>query len=85
MQERRYHSVSVVGQQLFVFGGQYYDAVADLHFECDNAVSIYNLDSSEWSTLAVGAGTPLRRACHAAGVVSKKVCLASGTAREAVG
>ena len=32
-QERRYHTASVVDRQIYVFGGQYYDQSADLHFE----------------------------------------------------
>lgn len=96
-QERRYHSASVVDQKLLVFGGQYYDAAADLHFECDNAASaarhasnagasktqfaaraqvcIYDLHTGHWSALSVDAATPLRRACHAAGVVGQKVLI----------
>lgn len=35
-QERRYHTASVVDGRVYVFGGQYYDPDADLHFECDN-------------------------------------------------
>jgi len=77
-QERRYHSASVVDQKLLVFGGQYYDAAADLHFECDNAVCIYDLHTGHWSALSVDAATPLRRACHAAGVVGQKVLIIGG-------
>jgi len=77
-QERRYHSASVVDHRLLIFGGQYYDAVADLHFECDNAVYTFDLRTLAWSTLAVDSNAPLRRACHAAGVVNKRVFLIGG-------
>lgn len=77
-QERRYHSASVIDTKVLIFGGQYYDATADLHFECDNAVCIYDAESNSWAALAVDASTPLRRACHAAGVVGKKVYLIGG-------
>ena len=77
-QERRYHSSCVVGDEMLVFGGQYYDASADLHFECDNALCVYNLRESSWSSIPVDATTPLRRACHAAGVVQKSVYLIGG-------
>ena len=60
-QERRYHSACVVEQQLLVFGGQYYDADHDLHFECDNAVCIYDVPSSSWSALPTAVPRPLRR------------------------
>jgi len=77
-QERRYHSASVVDQRLLIFGGQYYDASADLHFECDNAVCAFDLETLLWSSVAVDSAMPLRRACHAAGVVSKRVYLIGG-------
>jgi len=77
-QERRYHSASVVGDEMLIFGGQYYDLSADLHFECDNALCVYDLKKHAWSSVAVDATTPLRRACHAAGVVSKRVYLIGG-------
>ena len=77
-QERRYHSACVIDQQILVFGGQYYDASADLHFECDNALCVHNLEAGEWSMLPVDSSTPLRRACHAAGVVGKKIFLIGG-------
>jgi hypothetical protein len=77
-QERRYHSASVVDGSILIFGGQYYDASADLHFECGNAVAIFGVDEQSWSMLAVDESTPLRRACHAAGVVGKKVFLIGG-------
>ena len=77
-QERRYHSASVVGDEVLVFGGQYYDASADLHFECDAALCVFSLKDSAWTTIPADATTPLRRACHAAGVVGKKVYLIGG-------
>jgi hypothetical protein len=77
-QERRYHSACVVEQQILVFGGQYYDAGADLHFECDNALCVHNMDGNKWTTLPVDSSTPLRRACHAAGVVGKRIFLIGG-------
>ena len=77
-QERRYHSASVIGEEMLVFGGQYYDAAADLHFECDNALCIFNLRHANWSKVASDARTPLRRACHAAGVVHRRVYLIGG-------
>ena len=77
-QERRYHSASVIDEKLLIFGGQYYDATADLHFECDNALCIYHLQTNTWTSLGVDAATPLRRACHAAGVVGKRVYLIGG-------
>lgn len=77
-QERRYHSASVVGDEILVFGGQYYDAAADLHFECDNALCVYDLRSHSWSMRPADVTTPLRRACHAAGVVGKAVYLIGG-------
>ena len=46
--ERRYHSASVIDQRLLVFGGQYFDSEADLHFECDNAVCTFDMESMSW-------------------------------------
>ena len=77
-QERRYHSASVVDQRLLVFGGQYYDAATDLHLECDNSLCIFDAETLAWATVAVDSHSPLRRACHAAGVVSKHVFLIGG-------
>lgn len=77
-QERRYHSASVVDGRLLIFGGQYYDIDADLHFECDNAVAIYDVAECTWSAMPIDATTPLRRACHAAGVVGKRVFVVGG-------
>lgn len=77
-QERRYHSASVIDQRVLVFGGQYYDATADLHFECDNAICIFDAENNRWSSLAVDDATPLRRACHAVGVVGKRMFLIGG-------
>jgi len=77
-QERRYHSSSVVGDQMYVFGGQYYDVGADLHFECDNAVCMLDLESKAWSCPEVEQANPLRRACHAAEVVGRRIFLVGG-------
>ena len=77
-QERRYHSACVVGDEMLVFGGQYYDAAADLHFECENDLCVFNWRHSSWSAIAADQTTPLRRACHAAGVVNKRVYLIGG-------
>ena len=46
---------------------------------------MYNLEANEWSALAVDAATPLRRACHAAGVVGKKVSARMRHATHAAG
>tara|TARA_B110001452_G_scaffold267018_1_gene275430 strand:- start:1134 stop:2534 length:1401 start_codon:yes stop_codon:yes gene_type:complete len=39
-QERRYHTAVVIDKRVFIFGGQYYDPQADLHFECGRRVGI---------------------------------------------
>ena len=44
-QERRYHSATVVDKKIYVFGGQYYDPDADLHFECDNTLCEFDLEA----------------------------------------
>jgi len=41
-------------------------------------VCIYDLHTGHWSALSVDAATPLRRACHAAGVVGQKVLIIGG-------
>ena len=55
----------------YVFGGQYYDVGADLHFECDNTVCMLNLETKAWSSAEADVANPLRRACHAAEVVGR--------------
>ncbi|KAJ1633381.1 hypothetical protein T492DRAFT_547026 [Pavlovales sp. CCMP2436] len=85
-QERRYHTASVCDSKMYVFGGQYYESTADLHFECDNIVSCLDVENMSWETLNMSWETlsriegqaPLRRACHAAGVVGKNVYIVGG-------
>ena len=68
-QERRYHTASVVDRQIYVFGGQYYDQSADLHFECDNQLCVLDVPTLSWVPVPVEGPAPLRRACHSAAVV----------------
>jgi len=77
-QERRYHTASVIDRRMYVFGGQYYEPTADLHFECDNVVSCLDIESMSWDTLQVDGQAPLRRACHSAGVVGKRIFIVGG-------
>jgi len=77
-QERRYHTASVVDSKLYIFGGQYYDPAADLHFECDNGLSEFDVETSRWSVTPTEASPPLRRACHSAGVVGRQLYLVGG-------
>lgn len=77
-QERRYHTASVIDRKLYVFGGQYYEPTADLHFECDNIVSCLDVETMSWETLQVEGQAPLRRACHSAGVVGKQIYIVGG-------
>mmetsp|Transcript_2829 Transcript_2829/g.8847 ORF Transcript_2829/g.8847 Transcript_2829/m.8847 type:complete len:415 (+) Transcript_2829:511-1755(+) len=77
-QERRYHTASVVEGRLLVFGGQYYDYDKDLHFECSNAVCEIDLEQLAWRIHPPSSPSPLKRACHAAGVVGKSVYVVGG-------
>lgn len=77
-QERRYHTACVLERALYVFGGQYYEPSADLHFECDNVVSRLDTDAMAWETLQVDGQAPLRRACHSASVVGKQIFIVGG-------
>jgi len=77
-QERRYHSASVVDKKVYVFGGQYYDPDADLHFECDNQLCEFDFETLAWTQRAVESPAPLRRACHSAGVVCKAIYVVGG-------
>ena len=77
-QERRYHTAVVIDKRIFIFGGQYYDPQADLHFECDHVLTEFDVESCTWSTRAVDNTPPLRRACHGAGVVGKQVYIVGG-------
>ncbi|EOD21529.1 hypothetical protein EMIHUDRAFT_458337 [Emiliania huxleyi CCMP1516] len=76
--ERRYHTASVVEGRLLVFGGQYYDYGKDLHFECSNAVCEIDLEQLAWRIHPPSSPSPLKRACHAAGVVGKCVYVVGG-------
>jgi hypothetical protein len=51
--QRRYHTASVIERKMYIFGGQYYESAADLHFECDNIVSCLDVESMNWDTLQV--------------------------------
>mmetsp|Transcript_4698 Transcript_4698/g.10235 ORF Transcript_4698/g.10235 Transcript_4698/m.10235 type:complete len:548 (-) Transcript_4698:199-1842(-) len=77
-QERRYHTASVVGSTIYVFGGQYYDPKADLHFECDRVLCEFDSRSAAWAQRKINSQPPLRRACHSAGVVDKCVYIVGG-------
>ena len=77
-QERRYHSATAVDGVIYVFGGQYYDAEADLHFECSNTVTQLDLDSLAWQDCVVEGTPPLPRACHSAVPISKFVYVVGG-------
>merc|ERR1719240_1419904 len=77
-QERRYHTASVVDKKLFVFGGQYYDPTADLHFECDNVLSAFDVEMETWIPQQVENPPPLRRACHSTGVIGKLIYIVGG-------
>lgn len=77
-QERRYHTASVIDRKVYVFGGQYYDPTADLHFECDNIVSCFDVDAMSWETLQIDGQPPLRRACHASGTIGHLVYIVGG-------
>jgi len=77
-QERRYHTASVVDTKIYIFGGQYYDPSADLHFECDNLLVELDFDTLEWSRVEIPAVLPLRRACHSAGAVGRRIFVVGG-------
>jgi len=77
-QERRYHSATVMDKKVYVFGGQYYDPSADLHFECDNTLSEFDVESMTWHTSNVESLPPLRRACHSSAVVGKYIYVVGG-------
>ena len=70
--------VAVVRGSLVVFGGQYYDQSADLHFECDNQLCVLDVPTLSWVPVPVEGPAPLRRACHGAGVVGKHVYIVGG-------
>ena len=77
-QERRYHTASVVDRQICVFGGQYYDQSADLHFECDNQLCVLDVPTLSWVPVPVEGPAPLRRACHSAAVVGRSLFMVGG-------
>ena len=77
-QERRYHTASVVDRQIYVFGGQYYDQSADLHFECDNQLCVLDVPTLSWVPVPVEGPAPLRRACHSAAVVGRSLFMVGG-------
>jgi len=77
-EERRYHTATVIHSSIYIFGGQYYDPGADLHFECDNNLSAFDVETMTWSKVAVDSSLPLRRACHAAGLVGRDLFLVGG-------
>jgi N-acetylneuraminic acid mutarotase len=77
-QERRYHSATAVDGVIYVFGGQYYDAEADLHFEYSNSVHELEVDSLCWRERAIQGAAPLRRACHSAVALGKRVYVVGG-------
>ena len=68
----------MVEGRLLVFGGQYYDYGKDLHFECSNAVCEIDLEQLAWRIHPPSSPSPLKRACHAAGVVGKSVYVVGG-------
>ncbi|KAL1500249.1 hypothetical protein AB1Y20_012917 [Prymnesium parvum] len=77
-QERRYHTASVVGDKIYIFGGQYYDPIADLHFECDNVLTELDVHSCTWSQVPTESRPPLRRACHSTGVAGRQIYIVGG-------
>lgn len=77
-QERRYHSATSVDGVILVFGGQYYDCEADLHFECSNAVYELEVASLRWRECTIEGAAPLRRACHSSVAIGKQVYVVGG-------